>query len=280
MKKIAQICPDDTSLEFIQGWKKYLDKLIIIEDYDKADPEIPMIISANPIGFGRRWQKSKFPFFAVNRQYLGSWLPNGRDSWRVSVNSFAPTKLGTITHSRWHTMGLEKRPWAVTEVKNILIATSKKSQRAFTAEDPMLWAENLKTYFLAQGANVRIRPKVGKRKTQYFGDGQFPGIFGNDGDFEWADLVISYSSAITAEAFWYGKKAISLGVCPTWVACDNTLDNWKNPVEPKLRDSWHEHMSWVQFKHSEWITGDAQEMTVFYQGWPTDVPNTNNDINM
>jgi hypothetical protein len=278
VKKIAQVVSGALGETELKGWRRYLDKLIIVDTLKNANPEIPAIISANPIGSSAYWMKNNFPFFAINRQYLGSWLPGGRSSFRVSVNSFACTKLGNMSHPRWSTIGLEQRPWAVKEVKNVLIAPSKKSQTAFTNQDPLDWANNIKIKLESEGGNVRIRPKVGKKKTQLYGDPSkgFRGLFGKNGDLEWADLVIGYSTATTVEAFWYGKKAISLGVCPTWVACENNLDDWKNPTEPKNRNIWHEHISWVQFKYSEWESGEAQDMTVQYQGWPSEVSNTNN----
>jgi hypothetical protein len=280
VKKIAQVANGILGESELIGWKRYLDKLIILDNVEDANPEIPAILPANPIGFSHYWMKNKLPFFAVNRQYIGSWLPGSRSAYRVSVNSFACTKIGKISHPRWSTTGLEERPWAVKEIKNVLIAPSKKSQFVFTNQDPLDWANDIKCRLEKEGANVRIRPKVGKRKTQLFGDlpNGFRGLFGEDGDLEWADLVIGYSTATTAEAFWYGKKVISLGVCPTWVACDNSLDNWKDPTEPKNRKLWHEHISWVQFKYEDWESGAAQDMTVHYQGWPTEVPNTNNEI--
>lgn len=280
MKKIAQIVPSEFDKNFINGWKKYLDKLIIIESLNQADPEIPFIIPANPIGFTRRWMDKKLPYFAINRPYIGSWLSSKRFSYRVAVNSFACVKLGNMPHSRWSTTRLEKQPWKVNTVKNILIAPSRKSQGAFTGEDPLVWSEKIKDFFVQKGCDVKIRPKVGKKGVQHWGNAEknVVGLFEKDGDFDWADLVVSYSSAITAEAFWYGKKSISLGVCPTWVACDNNLDNWNDPKEPVNRDIWHEHMSWIQYNYEEWYNGSAQEMTVHYQGWPTEVPHTNNDI--
>jgi hypothetical protein len=283
MKKIAQICPNefnDVDPNFVTGWKKYLDKLIIVDDLNKADPEIPFVLPANPIGFTRRWMDKKLPYFSINRPYIGSWLEGRRFAFRVAVNSFACTQLGDALHSRWHTTRLSKHPWKVNSIKNVLIAPSKKSQKAFSGEDPEIWSENLKNFFVEQGCNVKIRPKAGKKGVQHYGDPNrgVVGLFQRNGDFDWADLVISYSSAITCEAFWYGKKAISLGVCPTWVACENNLDNWSDPTEPKNRDEWHEHMSWIQFNYDEWNNGSAQEMTVHYQGWPTEVPHTNNEI--
>ena len=280
MKKIAQIVPGYWDQEFINGWKKYLDELIIVENLNNANPEIPFILPANPIGFTRRWMDKKLPYFSINRPYIGSWLSKKRFAYRVAVNSFACTTLGNVSHSRWNTTKLEKHPWKVKEVKNILIAPSRKSQKAFTGEDPLVWSENLKKFFLNQGCEVKIRPKTGKKGVQHNGDNKrgVVGLFERGGDFDWADLVISYSSAITAEAFWYGKKAISLGVCPTWVACYNHLDKWNDPREPKKRGLWHEHMAWIQYNYEEWYNGSAQEMTVAYQGWPTEVPHTNNDL--
>jgi hypothetical protein len=280
MKKIAQMAASGYDENFMKGWKKYLDKLIILENLNDASPEIPFILPANPIGFTRRWMANKLPYIAFNRPYIGSWLSSKRFAARISVNSFACTKLGNISHSRWNTTKLEKQPWKVNTVKNILIAPSNKSQKVFTGEDPELWSENLKNFFSAHGCNVKIRPKIGKKGIQHLGDANrgVVGLFQRNGDFDWADLVISYSSAITCEAFWYGKKAISLGVCPTWVACENNLDNWSDPTEPVNRDIWHEHMSWIQFNYDEWYDGSAQEMTIHYQGWPTEVPHTNNDI--
>jgi hypothetical protein len=284
MKKIAQIMPSQfiEDPNFVNGWKKYLDQLILIDDPEKTDPEIPMILPANPIGFTNTWMKAKYPYFAVNRPYIGSWLEKKRFSLRVSVNSFAPTKLGNMPFSRWPTTRLTRQPWKVSKVSNILIAPSRKSQTIFTGEDVAVWSERLKVFFEGQGANVKIRPKIGKKGVQHWGDASrgVTGLFSKDGDLDWADLVVSYSSAITAEAFWYGKKAISLGVCPTWVACDNHLDNWQDPAEPKNRDIWHDHVSWSQFTLEEWYSGAAQDLTVQYQGWPTEVEHTNNDIKL
>lgn len=278
MKKIAQIKAGFLEEPIVNGWKHYLDKLIIVDSIEDADPEIPMILPANPIGDTQRWMRAGNPYFALNRPYIGSWSAAKRFAARVSVNSFACTKLGDMPFSRWNTTRLEKQPWKVTEVKNVLIATSNKSQGAFTNVSQQDWAEDIKSQL--EGANVKIRYKSGKKSSQHHGDASrgVTGLFGDDGEFEWADLVISYSSAITCEAFWFGKKAISLGVCPTWVACDNHLANWNVPQEPINRDIWHEHMAWVQFNIDEWESGAAQEMTVHYQGWPTEVPHTNNDF--
>lgn len=281
MKKIAQVFAGTfNDVKILDGWRRYLDQLIILDANSVPTPEIPLILNAMPLGFTKQWMKQKNPFFAMNRAYLGSWKFNNATYSRISVNSFACTKLGNIPYSRWDKLGIEKNPWAVSEVKNILIAPGKKSHTIFTGEHPNEWAEKLKSQLESEGANVKIRLKQGKRKVQLLGDKNInlSPLLGSAGDFGWADLVVSHSSAITAEAFWYGKKAISLGVCPTWIACDNTLINWKDSAEPKYREIWHEHMAWIQFEATEWYSGEAQEATVFYQGWPTDVPDTNNEI--
>jgi hypothetical protein len=68
---------------------------------------------------------------------------------------------------------------------------------------------------------------------------------------DWADLVVSQSSAITCEAFWYGKKVISTEPCPTWAAGRTTLEDWANPTEPALRAAWHEHIAWCQYTRDQ-----------------------------
>lgn len=269
-----QILTREFDKPFIKGWQRFSSRVILIEDIALADPGIPLILPANPLGLVGQWMRDKKPYIAINRPYIGSWVEKKRFSSRVSINSFAPTRLGKFQHSRWNTTRLQQQPWKVKEVNNVLIAPSNKSQAIFTNEDINAWSMRLKTFFESQGANVKIRPKVGKKGVQHYGqiESGFKGVFGNDGDFEWADLVVSYSSAITAEAFWYGKKVISLGPCPTWVACDNTLDNWRDPREPSNRNIWHEHVAWCQFNLSEWYDGSAQEKALYYQGHPYEVP--------
>jgi hypothetical protein len=268
-----QILVNEFDEPFIKGWQKFTGRLIHIHHISEADPGIPLIVPANPLGLIGEWMRAKNPYIAINRPYIGSWLETKRFSARVSINSFAPTRLHKIPYSRWHTTRLMKQPWKVKEVKNVLIAPSRKSQQMFTNIVLETWAEKIKEILESQGANCKIRYKVGKKGIQHYGnpDVGFKGIFGNDGDFEWADLVISYSSAITAEAFWYGKKVISLGPCPTWVACERTLANWRDPNEPVNRDVWHEHVAWCQFNLDEWYDGSAQEKALFYQGHPYEV---------
>ena len=263
MKKIVQVLPEDRPDAWIPGWQKWADKVIILNSPEEANPEIPFIFGANmAYKWVKNWMANKYPCIVTNRPFLGSQLTKKRVAWRASVNSFANTTLKPIPYSRWNTIGLDKQPWKVTEVKNVLIAPPAKSIGAWLGITAEEWVEQMKGKF--PGANVRIRLKTGMKGK----GGRYATLWD---DFDWADLVVSYSSAVTTEAFWYGKKVISLGVCPTWVACDNTLSNWQDPTEPANRAVWHEHMSWVQYTNEEWNSGEAQEMIYQYQGWPTEV---------
>jgi hypothetical protein len=196
------------------------------------------------------------PTIYMHRGYLGNHLYKRRRWWRASINGFANTKLMSVPHSRWSMLELPKHPWKVTEVKKILIAPSKMTGPIWDPDKGNDWATSMLDKF--PGAEVKIRAK-----------GPKPGIRWMTlwDDFEWADLIISQASAITAEAFWYGKKVISLFPCPTWAAgCKSTLDNWEDPTEPKLRDQWHEHLAWSQFTNEEWQTGKAFDLIEQYAG--------------
>jgi hypothetical protein len=270
MKKKLQYLEYEFPSDSLAGWKKYCDKLIPIQNSENADPEIPLLMGTNLTNRDHRnWVRSGRPYIATNRQLTRGWVDKQRTMARISVNSYAATKLGNFTHSRWPQQNLDILPWKVREIKNVLIAPPEKSIYFWTGMWGVDWAEQIKSKLELEGAAVKIRPKLRKRGVRN------STLFD---DFDWADLVVSYSSAITVEAFWYGKKAISLGVCPTWVACDNNLNDWQNPTEPKNRNIWHEHISWIQFTYDEFLSGAAQEMTIHYQGWPTEVSVPDNNI--
>jgi hypothetical protein len=267
MKKHVQVVIGELSDEEISGWKRWADKLTILDSWNIADPEVPMVFGANLASKPHKeWLYHRRPCFVLNRQLTGAWKEKHRSMLRVAVNSYGSTKLGTMSHVRWPILKLEKEPWKVKEIKNILIAPPMKSIYHWTGKYGIEWANSIKDQFV--GAEVRIREKQRKRSTRY-------STLWND--LDWADLVVSYSSGVTVEALWYGKQAISLGVCPTWVCSDRTLNNWNNPVEPN-REEFYNHISWIQFKYEEWASGEAQEMTVQYQGWPTDVVVPDNPI--
>jgi hypothetical protein len=270
MKKILQYLDYEFHPGDLIGWKKWADKLIPIRNAEEGDPEIPLIMGTNLANRDHKnWIIYKRPYIASNRQLTRNWCDKHRTMARISVNSYAATKLGNFPHTRWPTQQLEKNPWKVKEIKNVLIAPPEKSIYVWTGMWGLDWAEKIKNQLESQGANVKIRPKLRKRG---------PRSVTLFDDLDWADLVVTYSSAISVEAFWWGKKVISLGVCPTWVACDNTLANWQDPIEPINRDVWHEHISWIQFTYEEFLSGHAQEMTYQYQGWPTEVSVPDNEI--
>jgi hypothetical protein len=269
MKKVIQMFDSKIEDWFLRGWKKWADELIILKDESEYNPEITLVTGAdfrNPIF--HRIMKNKHPYIAINRPYLGSHLTKHRNQWRVAVNSFANFNYKEAPYSRWENINLEKNPWKVVEIKNVLIAPPVMSIPVFLEKENKEWAESLINYFPNANIKIRYKDQQGKGK-----GGRYLTLWN---DLDWADLVVSYSSAITAEAFWYGKKVISLGSCPTWMCQLPNLNNWNDPAEPIMRDKWHNHMGWIQFSNDEWESGEAQEMTMFYQGWPPETGHYSN----
>jgi hypothetical protein len=150
---------------------------------------------------------------------------------------------------------LVRHPWKVKEVKNILLAPSKMTATVWGSNQNNHWVDQLMNKF--PGANVKIRFKARKSGARWATLWD---------ELDWADLVISQSSAITCEAFWYGKKVISLEPCSTWAAERTLIDDWQNPKEPELREAWHEHLAWSQFSNEEWQTGEALSLIEKYMG--------------
>jgi hypothetical protein len=175
--------------------------------------------------------------------------------YRASVNSWANTVLQPVPYSRWDKMNLPRHPWKVKQVKNVLIAPSKVTTRVWSQQTSEEWSASLLALF--PGADVRVRSKPGKASVRY------STLWA---DLDWADLVVSQSSAITCEAFWYGKKAISTEPCPTWAAEKTVMTDWQNPAEPVLREQWHEHMAWSQYTREEWLSGAALDLLEQYIG--------------
>jgi hypothetical protein len=271
MKKVIQMFHSGNADWFIRGWKKWADKLIMLEDEKEYNPEITLVAGARFYQpFFKNVMKESNPYIAVNRPFLGSHKTKHRNQWRVSVNSFANFSMKETPNDRWNNINLERHNWKVTEIKNILIAPPVSGVPIFAGIDTHTWAEDLSKKFNDATIKIRYKDQQGKGK-----GGRYLTLWN---DLDWADLVISYSSAITTEAFWYGKKVISLGVCPTWICQSPNLENWNDPTEPENREQWHNHMGWIQFSTEEWESGEAQEMTIFYQGWPPDVPHYNNFI--
>lgn len=260
MEKIIQIFPSENEKWFIDGWKKWADKLILLDNIDQYKPDITLV---TPMKFYNSFilkiMKNKNPYIGINRPYLGNHTVKHTDQWRVSVNSFANFNPKKTPYYRWPIAGLEYNEWKTKKVENILIAPPIKGVPIFYETTVNLWAESIANSF--PGANIKIRYK----KDQSKGKNKYATLWT---DFDWADLVISFMSASTVEAFWYGKKVISLGGCPTQMCQSPSLKNWQDPKEPVNRKEFHNHIAWLQFKKEEWESGEAQEMTVFYQGWP------------
>lgn len=239
----------DFSNDLVRTWKN-------LEIVDTINQDDPAVMGGDILRSEVRSRlETCAPTIFIHRGYLGNHLYKQRKWWRYSVNSFANIKLLPIPYPRWNLLDLPKHSWKVKEVKRVLIAPSKMTSRVWTPDLSDVWAESMLDKF--PGAEVRIRPKAHK-----------PGIRWSTlwEELDWADLVVSQASAITAEAFWYGKKVISTHPCPTWATGEQLLDDWKNPEEPKLRDLWHEHLAWSQFTRAEWESGEACGLIEKYIG--------------
>lgn len=254
MQKL-QILKDELS----EWYNNYHDKtfdVICVDDWKNIDNSIPVCCSGDLLKENvRYWLTNNQPAFYVGRGYLGNHLYKQKKYFRVSLNGWANIKLSKMPYSRWDIMNLDRHKWKVKDVKNVLIAPSKMTSKVWTRELRYNWAQSLLDKF--PGADVRIRYK-----------GERPGLRWETlwDDLDWADLVVSQSSAITVEAFWYGKKVISTEPCPTWAAYKATLDDWKNPVEPVMRDAWHEHIAWSQYTVDEWKSGEVLHLIQSYLG--------------
>jgi len=237
-------------------WFENWNGLNRVDSHESVNANVPIIIGADLLRPEvRNFLNLNQPGIYIARGYLGNHIRKTRWWWRYSINSWANTKILDIPYSRWDLLNLERHPWKVKEVKRVLIAPSKMTQPIWDPSSGWGWAEYMSTRF--PGADVKIRYKKGKSGLRW------ESLFK---DLDWADLVVAQGSAITAEAFWYGKKVISLGPCTTWAAEKNTLKDWKNPKEPELRDSWHEHLAWSQFTEEEWKSQEALQLIEKYIG--------------
>lgn len=241
---------------WILGWQQAGYQLIFVDRAENISPHHPIICGADVTNwFVRRWLNQSQPAVYVNRGYVGNHTHKTKRLWRISVNGWANIKLQSIPYSRWHRMQLPRHIWKVKKVKNVLLAPSKIIRNTWDQETTLTWVAQIQNKF--PGAEVRTRfkkPTPGERWADLWQD------------LDWADLVVSHSSAITCEAFWYGKKVISLQPCPTWAAQKTTLEDWDNPHEPEFRDHWHEHLAWSQFTVEEWHTGQALDLLQQYCG--------------
>jgi hypothetical protein len=237
-------------------WFTSWHNLIVREHPDEVDTSMPVITGSDVLKeYVRSWMNRRQPGIYIGRGYVGNHMYKIKQLWRYSVNGFANTRLMPVSYSRWPIMNLVQHPWKVTEVKRVLIAPSKATSLIWDPQNGVNWIANIATKF--SGAEVRIRYKPGKAGLRW------STLWS---ELDWADLVVAQASAITSEAFWFGKKVISLNPCITWAAGAQELEDWQNPKEPALREQWHEHLAWSQFTNQEWQSGEALKLIEQYVG--------------
>lgn len=243
---------------WLQGMRRHFDYIHFVDDWRDVDNNLLVIAGSDVRSWAvRNWLNQQQPALYIGRGYVGNHTRKRRELWRVSVNGWANIKLLPVPFSRWSVMNLPRHPWKVNKVKNVLIAPSKLTTLSWSHMNPDQWAEQMAEHFI--GANIKIRYKEKKPWQRWQTLWQ---------DLDWADLVVAQSSAITCEAFWYGKKVISTEPCPTWAAHRAGIEDWADPTEPPARDAWHEHIAWSQFTDDEWTSGQALEMINLYTGSP------------
>jgi hypothetical protein len=236
------------------AWNHRIEK---IDDWKLVDKSKPIFCIGDLLNENvRAWLKHDYPAIYFARGYVGNHQYKRENwMWRAGIRGWANTKILNVPYSRWHLLNLKKNPWKVKKVKNVLLAPSKMTSKIWSRQKSAEWVESMMEKF--PGADVRVRLK-----------GEKPSLRWQTlwNDLDWSDLVVSQGSAITCEAFWYGKKVISLEPCSTWAAEKFTLADWQNPEEPKARDLWHEHLAWSQFTRDEWQSGKVFELIKLYYG--------------
>jgi hypothetical protein len=245
------------------NWNRLPGGLRYVDDWKTITRDYPVLCSGDVCHENvRYWLNNNFPALYFARGYIGNHQHDHRDYWmhRITVRGWANFELKSIPYSRWNVLNLNRHPWKVKSVKKVLIAPSKSTTTYWSNQPSNVWAEEISKNF--PGAEVKIRYKAGKpwhRWSTLFKD------------LDWADLVVSQSSAITAEAFWYGKKVISIEPCTTWAVGRPTFENWQDPKEPEYRDQWHEHVAWSQFTNNEINSGEAIDLVQQYHGAVLDI---------
>lgn len=245
-----------SNFHYLNHWRENLGEIIEIDNWKNVDKNIPIICSGNLKNENViYWLKNKFPVLYVARGYVGNHLSKKRKFWRISANGWANIELRKIPFSRWSVLNLPRHSWKTTSIKNILICPSKMTTHLWENQTQLEWAENIKKNFSNCEIKIRLKGSTPAERWKTLWT-----------DLDWADLIIGQSSAITAEAFWYGKKVISTKPCVSWASCDHSLENWDDPTEPKTRDEWHEHLAWSQFHIDEWNSGEAIKLALKYHG--------------
>jgi hypothetical protein len=246
---IQQDCADNP-------WVKEWPNIKVVDTWEDVSADIPVITGSNLLRHDvRHWLKNSQLAIYIGRGYVGNHIHKTRQWWRYSINSWANTQLMPIPYSRWDLINLPRHLWKVKTIKNILLAPSKMTATVWGSNQNGNWTDQLIDKFPCATVKIRLKGRKPHERWASLWD-----------DLDWADLVITQSSAISCEAFWYGKKVISLEPCPTWAAGRTLLDDWQNPTEPVNRDQWHEHLAWSQFSNEEWASGEALSLIEKYLG--------------
>ena len=241
---------------WIPGWQSRISTIKFIDKWQEVRQDFPVACGSDVLNpYVRQWLNNKQPAFYIGRGYVGNHTQKKRRLWRVSVNGWANTVLHAIPYSRWGVMNIPRHPWKVQKIKKVLIAPSRQSTPAWSQQLPHEWAESFLNKFPGAETKIRFKQELPVQRLANLWE-----------DLDWADLIVTQSSAISCEAFWYGKKVISTEPCPTWAAGRTFLEDWANPTEPLLRDAWHEHLAWSQFTIDEWATGEPLELIQQYLG--------------
>lgn len=256
MQELQVLSLDKENHPWIESWEEKI-KIHYVDSIDHVNKSVPVLCASN-LGHThvRYFLNTQQPAMYVGRGYLGNHTTKKIQFWRVSVNDWANIELRNIPHSRWNLLNLPRHQWKVKSVKNVLIAPSRLTTIQWSRQDSQGWYDSIKDKFPGAEVKVRFKPH-GSRGLRY------STLFD---DLDWADLVVSQSSAITCEAFWYGKKVISTEPCPTWACEKSLLEDWQNPKEPSNRELWHEHIAWSQFSVEEWATGEVFDLVQKYFG--------------
>jgi hypothetical protein len=256
MNQIQVLSQEYRDHPWISGWRNKFSSIDFLDDWQKASAQKIVVCGAdvNQIHV-KHWLNQRQSAVYVGRGYCGNHIVKQRKWWRASINSWANTILKSVPYSRWSLLNLPYHKWKVKNINRVLIAPSALATRAWEGQPSQDWATNLLNKFPRAEVKIRFKDSTPGLRYATLWD-----------DLDWCDLVVTQSSSISCEAFWYGKKVISLQPCPTWAAGLTTLDDWQNPTEPSDRDAWHEHLAWSQYSVNEWSTGEAFELMQQYLG--------------
>ena len=108
---------------WLTGFQNTFDKIHVLQDWQSVQSNMLVIAGSDLRGWHvRHWLNRCQPALYIGRGYVGNHLYKQRKFWRVSVNSWANTRLSDIPYSRWPLMNLPRHPWKVQKIKNVLFS--------------------------------------------------------------------------------------------------------------------------------------------------------------